>query len=70
MAALPIWLDFMQDYVRSFNVPAEDFPQAPPSFFQNITSLKLKVKATAMPEQEEAPAEDVEQHNDDAATAN
>ncbi len=63
MAALPVWLGFMQDYVKTFNVPAEEFPQAPPPLFQNISGLNLKVKAAAMPD-EGAAGEDVEQFDE------
>jgi len=67
MAALPVWLEFMQDYVKEFNVPPEDFPQAPPQLFQNVSGLNLKIKAAAMPEGESTSGEDLEQHDQEQA---
>jgi penicillin-binding protein 1A len=60
-AALPIWLEFMKNYVKASSLPAEEFPTPSQPEFRNISGLGLKVNTAGAEEtgvgQEEAPAE-------------
>jgi penicillin-binding protein 1A len=49
-AALPIWLEFMQGYVKEMNVPPEDFPVAQKPLFRELTAGQTR---------KDSPAEEV-----------
>jgi penicillin-binding protein 1A len=60
-AALPIWLEFMKNYVKEANLPAEEFPVPAQQEFRNVSGLGLKVKTAGVDDtgvgQDEAPEE-------------
>ncbi|MBI5190125.1 MAG: PBP1A family penicillin-binding protein [Nitrospirae bacterium] len=62
-AALPIWLDFMKEYVEKLAVPVEEFPEPPKQGFDNRSGLKLKVVAPAAPPDADGLPDEVEVPN-------
>jgi len=56
-AALPIWLEFMKNYVKEYNLPVEDFPAPPESGFKNNTGSGA-VQVTPDTEETEKPVDE------------
>lgn len=53
-AALPIWLDFIQSYIKEYQVPPEDFPKPA---FRNVSGVQVKQDYGVQAGSGEAPAE-------------
>ncbi|MGA2192358.1 MAG: PBP1A family penicillin-binding protein [Nitrospirota bacterium] len=67
-AALPVWLDFMKEYVKENKVPYEEFPAPPRPGFRNYSGLRLRVGTQTASEKEEPETMD-EAKPDEAAAA-
>lgn len=66
-AALPIWIDFMKNYIEALNVPVERFPPLPPPRFENRSGLKLKVDALGVKYYDDTVLETPDEHSDEPA---
>ena len=54
-AALPIWLDFIQSYIKEYQVPPEDFPKPA---FRNVSGVQVKQDYGVQAGYDEAPVDE------------